>query len=218
VAGLRGLGDAAHVQSMLEYSAAEPVKAGEAGAVFLPIHTAVVLNAVGAWNQGALQQSVVAAIAPQLSVGGSGLAWKAQKQGKTAWAELTGMQGLALAVQGKVCVMASDEATLLRVLAAGQTAARAPMVAETVAGFDHRSEREPFLRLAKLLDRNDKPAQDGVTPPFFSGNMASLSDTFQDLNSETFTQSAGGNVSESAAGNVSAEKVVHQTVVYRWHR
>lgn len=209
VAGLSGLVDAAHVQSMLVYSASEPVKAGDVSAVFLPIHTAVVLNASSAWNQGALQQSVVAAIAPQLSVGAGGLAWKAQKQGKTAWAELTGMQGLALAVQGKVCVMASDEATLLRVLGAGQAAGHAPMVAETVAGFDHRSEREPFLRLAKLLDRNDKPAQNGVTPPFFSGNMASLSDTFQDLDAETFTQSSGGNVA-------SGEKAVHQTVVYRW--
>ena len=211
VAALRGLVDAAHVQSMLVYSASEPVKAGDAGAVFVPIHTAVVLNASGAWNQGALQQSFVAAIAPQISVGAGGLAWKAQKQGRTTWAELTGMHGLALAVQGKVCVVASDAATLLRVLDAGQGAARSPMVAQTVAWFDHRSEREPLLRLAKLLDRNDKPAQDGVTPPFFSGNMASLSDTFQDLDSETFTQDAPGN-------DASGEKVVHQTVVYRWRR
>jgi hypothetical protein len=212
--GLRAQIDAAHTQAMLVYSATETAKAGDRATVFLPVHTAVVLQAGGAWNQAALQQALSSAIAARLTVGGSGLAWRPGKQGQTAWSELTGMQGLALAVQGKICVVASDEATMLRLMDAAHGPAKAAMVATTVVGFDHRSEREPFLRLIGLLDRTNymPPSADGSAPPFFSGNMASLSNTFQDLDSETFTQTASG--SQNASGG----SVVHQTVVYRWRR
>ena len=116
------------------------------------------------------------------------------------------MHGLAMAVQGNVCVVASDEATLLRFLEASQHAAKEPKMADTIAGFDHRFERDGFARLTGLLDGAGGSTQSGDTPPFFSKNMASLSNTFQDLDAETFTQSAATN------------GATHQTVVYRWHR
>jgi hypothetical protein len=49
-----------------------------------------------------------------------------------------------------------------------------------------------LLQLTALIDhrggRNPSAFGEGNRPPFFSGNMASLGDTFEDLDSETFTE------------------------------
>ena len=200
---LRDLLDSAHPEAMLAYSATD---AQQSVGVFAPIHTAVVLASSAGWSEAAWQQSLSAALAPRLTVGKTGLTWQEQHRDTTSWATLAGMHGLAMAVQGNVCVVASDEATLLRFLEASQHAAKEPKMADTIAGFDHRFERDGFARLTGLLDGAGGSTQSGDTPPFFSKNMASLSNTFQDLDAETFTQSAATN------------GATHQTVVYRWHK
>jgi hypothetical protein len=97
---------------------------------------------------------------------------------------------------------------LLQLLAASRSASHTARIAATIAGFNHPSQRGPFLHITGLLDksgRSTQPAGDNV-PPFFSGNLASLSNTFQDLEAETFTESW------------TADHVAHQTVLYQWHR
>ena len=200
---LHDLLDSAHPEAMLTYSATD---AQQSEGVFAPVHTAVVLVSSAGWNEAAWQQSLNAALARRLTIGKTGLTWQEHHRDNISWVTLAGMHGLAMAVQGNVCVVASDEATLLRFLEASQHAAKEPKMATTIAGFDHRSEREGFARLTGLLDGAGGSTQSGDTPPFFSKNLASLSTTFQDLDAETFTQSAAAN------------GATHQTVVYEWHR
>jgi len=205
-ADLAQLGDllnAAHPQAMLVFSMTDPPQAGESGEVFSPTHAAVVLSAPQPWNETQLQQSLIAALAPRLTVGGVGLDWQPHRRGTLNWSELSGMASFALAVRGKDCVLASDEATLLRMLESQRSAAQTPRTAIVIAGFDHRSERERFNRLSGLLDRSQLRGV-GNRPPFFTGNVASLSAAFQDLDAETFTESAAAN------------NVRRQTVLYQW--
>jgi hypothetical protein len=174
--------------------------------VFSPLHTAIVLSASAEWNQAALQQSLGAALAPRLTVGKTGLTWQEHHRDSLSWMTLAGMHGLAVAVQGNICLVASDEATLLRLLEASQHAAKTPKMATIVAGFDHRFEREGFARLTGLLDGTGSSAQQSgdTTPSFFSKNIGSLSTMFQDLDNEMFTQSPTN------------KGATHQTVLYQW--
>ena len=206
LAALHTLIDNAHPQAMLTFAASDPVKPEESGTVFSPIHTAIVLEASGNWEESQWKSGLMAAIAPRMTIGEAGLVWQEQHRDANRWNELHGMQDYVLAIQGRFAIVASDEATLLRLLDAAHTAKPSPQLATTIAGFDHRSERGAFLRLAALLDQTpvDKPTPNGTTPAFFGNTMASLSNTFQDLDAETFRQST------------SADKVTHQTVLYQW--
>jgi len=207
---LRDLLTAAPPSAMLTFSTASTSQQ----AAFSPIHTAVVLASPTAWNATTLQQDLTAALSPRLSIGTAGLLWTEHHNATASWYELTGTANLALAIQGNLCILASDQPTLAQLLAVSQTSTHTPRIATTIAGFDHHAERDSFTHLTALLDRNgsspkppDSPYPDtpGTAPPFFSGNMASLSDTFKDLDSETFTQSS------------TPDQVTHQTVVYQWH-
>jgi hypothetical protein len=195
----------AHPEAMLIYSATDSQIREN---VFAPIHTAVVLASSAGWSQAVWQESLSAALAPRITVGKTGLTWQERHRDNLNWVTLSGMHGVAVAVQGNICVVASDETTLLRLLEAAQHATKEPKMATTIAGFDHHSEREGFTRLTGLLDGAGGSTQQSsdATPAFFSKNLGSLSNTFQDLDAETFTQSAAAN------------GATHQTIVYQWHR
>jgi hypothetical protein len=191
---------------MLVFSSAAPVAGPTNEQVFRPIHAAIVLEIASNWNEVALQQAITAAVAPQLTIAQEGLAWKPHRNAEANWYEMDGQQHLALAVQGKICILASDQATLLELLTAKNNAQLPPSMASIIAGFDHSSEREPFVHLTGLLDQSggsSQPAGNNA-PHFFSGNIASLSNTFQDLKTERFTESW------------TADHIAHQTVLYEW--
>ena len=212
--GLRAMIDAARPDAMLVYSAGSG-GAADADAVFQPMHTAVVLSASAPWETSLVESALVASLRERLTVGGVGLSWQAREQDGESWMQLSGLQPLAMTVSGGTLIVASDSETLLRLLRsskkAGQAAGQYGNV-KTVAGFSHTAERERFLRLTALLDRNHATPGSGdsstVTdsPDFFSKDMGSLSETFKALDSETFVEGAGVN------------HVVRQTVVYRWRR
>jgi hypothetical protein len=193
-------------QAMLVYSATETPASG-----LTTVHAGVVVAAAGSWDAQGLAKAISAAIAPQISVGVAGLNWQPQQSGNIKWVELNGMQSLALGVSGNVVVLATDRATLLRMLNAAATVPRTAQVAGRVAGFNHSSERDAFGHMTSTLDQyipgkgGMKKTDAGNEPPFFAGNMVSLSNTFQDLESETFTESAATNV-------------VHQSVRYEWKK
>jgi hypothetical protein len=203
---LRDLVTATSPTAMLTFAtAASPQDAGS-DAVFRPIHSAVVLLAASDWNSAALQQSLSAALSPQLTIGSAGLIWTEHHDANGTWTELTGLHGMALALRGRLCLLASDPDTLMQFLSASQSATHVPRVATVIAGFSARTERAEFTRFTHLLDHTADAAQQapGTPPPFFSGNLASLSDTFQDLDSETYTETT------------SPGQVTRQTVIYQW--
>jgi len=194
-------------QAMLVYSASDAPKNG-----LLAMHAAVVLAAAKPWDAASLQNAISAALAPKISVGAAGLNWQPQQSGNFKWVELRGMQPLAMAVSGNVFVLATDQATLLRTLNSAAAAPHTPQIARTIAGFDHSSERPAFMQVTGTLDQYHAGKADaaktnaGNPPPFFAGNIVSLSNTFQDLNHETFTETA------------TADNAVHQSVHYEWKR
>ena len=213
LAPLRDLLHTAPPVAMLTYATAASAQDEAGDAVFRPLHTAVVLWSTSSWDAAALQQSLRAVLAPRLSTGGVGLTWTEHPGITGATYEMTGPHALSFALRGRICVLASDPATLAQLLSAQRlvaqpTATQTPRIAITVAGFSARSERPAFTRLARLLDHtaDAAPHTPGSPPPFFSGNMAGLSATFQDLDSETFTSTT------------TPSHITHQTVLYQWRR
>jgi hypothetical protein len=220
LASLRRVMDAARPDSILVYSSTtnsgDSASYPDGQAVYLPIHTAVVLASAAGWDSSATQRAFLDALRERLTVGGIGLAWQPRRQQGESWVQLPGMQPMALAFRGGVLVVASDPETLLDVL----KASRKPQDpgsnqlnvtnATTVAGFSHAAERQHYLRLTRLLDRGiaGQPSRlgnaSGDTPAFFSGNIGSLSQTFAALDTETFVELPG------------SAHAVRQTVIYRW--
>ena len=192
--------------AMLTFSTATQPQATASTTPFLNIHTAIVLSSASAWDPTSLQQALTTTLLPQLSVNGSSLTWTPQHNTNSTWYSLSGPQHLVFAVQGNSVILCSDESTLLQLLSVNASATHTPHVASVVAGFSHTAERDPYLHLVGVLDHNATPAQPGedAPPPFFSGNIASLSDTFRDLDTETFTESTA------------PDHTLHQTVLYQW--
>jgi hypothetical protein len=205
--------DAAHVDAMLVTSFTAD-EATVSDPLFLPIRSAVVLSASAPWNAEALQSALNEALRVRLTAGENGLQWQPRSRGKLAWFELQGLQPLAFAMQGKICVLASDSETLLQSFAHGPAAKVPQKIATVAAGFNHTAERGHFAQITALLDRHstgqpqiaDQESTDaGLMPGFFATNIRSLSDTFQALDSESFIERP-----DPKSG------VVRQTVVYQW--
>jgi hypothetical protein len=193
-----------HPTAMLVFStAASPTATNEP--IFTPIRNAIVLAASSPWNESSLQQALNAALASRITVGNTGLTWSPHHEATSAWYSLDGPKHLAFAIDGNRCILASDPATLLQLLAASHAAPSTPRIASTITGFSLLSEQAPFTHLTALLDY-PAPTGNGNPPSFFSGNIGSLAATFQDLASETFTETAA------------ADHTIHQSVLYQWKR
>ncbi len=203
---LRNLLTSAVPTAMLTFATATQSGSNAHSSPFLSIHTAVVLTSATAWDATALQHSLNETLLPQFSINGSSLTWTQQHNASTDWYSLSGPQHLVFAVRDKSVILCSDESTLLQLLAAYASASHTPRTASVIAGFSHTAERTPYLHLTATLGHNATPAQPGEDkpPPFFSGNIASLNDTFRDLDTETFTESTTHN------------HTIHQTVLYQW--
>ena len=234
LAPLRSLLDAAQVDALLVTSSTgDPATGDDSGQFFLPIHSAVAISASAPWSAEALQSALTEALRARLTAGDGGLRWQLRTRGNFTWFEQQGLQPLAFAVQGKVCVLASDSDTLLMSLARAKDAKASQAFATIAAGFNHTAERAHFARITELLDRRspaqpvlsrqstgqprsadqeaqeptdaDGPPDAGETPAFFAKNIRSLSDTFQAVDSETFIERPDPKT-----------QVVRQTVVYQW--
>jgi hypothetical protein len=203
LASLRAVLESAHVQSMLVTS----TTADAAGDLFIPTHSAVILTAAAPWNADAIQTALTDALRARLTASDHGLIWQQHNEGGTTWYELSGLQPMAFAVKGQGCLLASDGVTLRQMLNSSQKSAGAQRIASTIAGYSHTAEREHFLRLTSILDGKGKSANAGNTPPFFSGNMSSLANTFSSLDAESFTEVPDKDTN-----------TLHQTVRYQWRR
>ena len=175
----------------LSVSTADENKApSDPKSIFHAIHSGVVLEMQNACDAVAWKHGLTAALSPRVSVGEAGLGWSEQSGAKVPWFRLDGTFPLAFAAEGNTCLIATDSGTLSAMLSASNAAGAHQLSASSVAGFSHAAQRRPLLELAALLDhRGGRVAGAfGDKPPFFSGNMASLSNMFEDLDSETFTE------------------------------
>jgi hypothetical protein len=161
--------------------------------IFGTIHNGVVIATGTSCDTAAWQHALTAALSAKVSVGDAGLRWREQPNAKVPWFRLDGAFPLAFAADGNNCLLASDSGTMLAMLSANDAPTSHQASASSMAGFSHTTQRAPLLQLVGLLDRRSgrnpgAAGEDNNKPPFFSGNMASLSNTFEDLDSETFTE------------------------------
>lgn len=205
----RALADAlkaAGLDAMLTYSTAMPP--ASAAGLWVPIHSAVVLQATGPWTPQTLQRALQQSLRGNLTAATLGIEFRADTDGGQTIYTLTGPKALFFAVSGKLCFFSDDRDLLITVLRAAVRPAPAAPPAILIAGFDHASQRAPYARLTSLIDGTNEARigsnQNHVQPPFFSGDMRSLSDTFAAVASERLNERLEG-------------QTLRQTVIYQWH-
>ena len=198
VSSLKQLLDKTQFAASLQVQSTERDKAG----VFIRIHSAVALAAAANWDAAAVQSALTDLVRPGLTASQLGVGW----QQKLGYQQLDGLWPLAVAVRGKYLLIANDSSMMEAILANwNRKSETAPGV--LLAGFNHRRERENFIRFSNLVDRPARfqtnyssPARQ---PEFFSENIGSLTSTFVGVSAENVTIRA-------EPGRVT------QTVTYEW--
>ena len=175
---------------------------------FVRMHSAVVLTSTNEWDGEAARAALQSAVAG-ITTQGLGLGWRRSGKGANEYFELDGEFPLCLAVRGKYLVL-SDRAELLNSISLPAKKIAAASEAISAAGINFARERDNFAALTRLLDgttatENSSSAGSPGEPPFFSGNLVSLSRVLSGVKSESIvTRESGGKVL--------------QTVTYQWDR
>jgi len=201
---LRNLLAAARVTAVLQIAASRPLPDG----VFVGRARALVLASAADWDAAAFRQAVQIQLAARLTTAQLGAKWMEDPGAKIF--RLDGLARLAVATTGHFLIVGDDAATVSAVLA--RVNAPVPKLQATyAAGFFHAREQSAFSRTTTVMDRtrNQSSAPGtvaaGSRPPFFSGNVASLSRTLSDVESEILLSNDTGDQ-------------VNQTVRYRWSK
>jgi hypothetical protein len=175
---------------------------------FVRMHSTVVLASTNEWDGEGARAALQSAVA-ETTTQGLGAGWRRSGKGSNEYFELDGQFPLCLAVRGKYLVL-SNRAELLNSISFRPGKMAAATEAVSASGINFARERDNFATLTRLLDNssatensssNDLPGE----PPFFSGNLASLSYVLSGVKSESIiTREAGGKVL--------------QTLTYQWNR
>lgn len=195
----------AGLDAMLTYSTAQ--QPATAGGLWVPIRSAVVLQATSAWNPQSLQSALQQSLRGNLTAASLGIEFRADASAGPTVYTLTGPKPLFFATASKLCFISDDRDILLTLFRAAALPARPAQRATLIAGFDHGSQRAPYARLAAIVDGTNQTRvsddQNHAPPPFFSGNLRSLSDSFAALAAESVTERRDGTT-------------LRQTVTYDW--
>ena len=203
---------AAGLNAVMTYSSASWPEISNA--LWIPIHSAVLLRAASAWNAQTLQIALEESLRGTLTASTLGIEFHSEAVAGHTLYTLAGPKPLLFALTsspalGQLCFLSDDRALLLQLLQ--QPAPTPPDSSSTdyLGGFDHISQRASYARLTGLIDgrklaRGGEPSPaSGDTPPFFSGNLRSLS--------VSFGSPAGERVAERRDGST-----VRQSVRYLW--
>jgi hypothetical protein len=155
-------------------------------AVFVKIHSAVVLKAASDWNEANVRSALADFVGAGLTSSRLGVAW----QQKSGYQVFDGLWPLAAAIRGKYFLVA-DDANLMAAMISNFERKSDVKSATFIAGFNHSRERATFARFSSTLDRpnlgqSDVPGLERQ-PQFFSDNVASLSATLADVAAERIT-------------------------------
>jgi hypothetical protein len=186
------------IQASLQVQRTERDQAG----VFVRIDSAAVLMAASEWNAAAVQSALTDFVTPSLTASQLGVGW----QPKTGYQELAGLWPLTVAIRGKYVIVSDEPALMESILTRlGRKSDREPAI--VLAGFNHARERANFKALVGLIDRPNASTQAirGIDrqPEFFSGNVASLSETLSGVSAERIEVRNDGNK-------------MRQMVLYEW--
>jgi hypothetical protein len=194
---------AANVSSLLTIDRTDPPAAG---ALFVPMRSAVILRSANPWDSNQLQAALLTALRSHLTIGTLGLAWTPAGDG---YLSLGATHPFNLFVDGNTAILTNDAALMTDILARRKASSATPQPATLIAGFRHAQERADFARLTASLAYTSAPANAGPTPipaqspDFFTGSVGSLSNAFRALATERLVERRDG-------------PFTHQTVVYTW--
>lgn len=183
--------------------------------VFVALQSAIALTAPRDWDEAAVRDALTAALPSSLTTARLGTNWKNRPSAAGEYAALDGAVPLYLSIQGRQLLLSNDTTLMEKILARRQKstsiASKGGMTYTAV--FHHtQQERDNFRRLMSQLDRaghtsGDDPQTNnaGQKPGFFSGNIASFSRVFSEVESEQVVEKDQG-------------AKVTQTVIYQWAR
>jgi hypothetical protein len=179
----------------------------------LNVSTGVVVVGSADWDLETVRSALEQAIRPGLTASEIGVHWRQAGPAQSEYLALDGLAPFTVAARGPQLFLANDEHTMLTLLKNYSTAKRAPAQLKTApaiyaAGFQHTRERKNFAWLSSVLKRSALAAQASSDAPadqpdFFSKTIASLSDTLENVSSESVVVRR-------------AQNKVTQTIVYRW--
>jgi hypothetical protein len=181
--------------------------------VFVSLQAAMGLAATRDWDEQAVREALAAALPPELSAGKLGVQWERRSSAGGGYLALDGALPLYAAVNGKQLLLANDSILLEHLLERRQKAS--PLNGfdgvTYAAVFRHTQEENNFRLLMAQLDLvghggetgEQASPENGKTPAFFSGNMASLGRVFSKVQSERIEERDQGSR-------------VMQTVTYQW--
>jgi hypothetical protein len=196
---LSGLLQAAGLQGMLQVESTRRLPAG----VFVRSASVVALLGSSDWDDQAARDALLAAVEGLWSRQRLGMKWTAKKRGARTWYALDGLAPLAMAAESRWLLIANDADLLAGVLDRLKPTGAAAPGKVFAAGFRHSAERANFAAMMSAIDHVSAPAAEGpeegdagnaqamparagpAAPAFFSGNIASLSDTLARLESSS---------------------------------
>ncbi len=176
---------------------------GAADGVFVRLLSTVILSGSADWNEEAARSAVQRLMAPALTTTQLGATWKPAQ----GYAELDGLAPIMLAIRNHYLILSNDAPTMAAVLGRMRSPGEADAVVYA-AGLEHARERQSFNRFTALVDRpsrNNNAEMGGNEPQFFSENIASLSQVFGAVKSQSIVVRRNGGVET-------------QTVRYVWSR
>jgi hypothetical protein len=150
---------------------------------FVRMHSVVIFLGASDWDEQVLKAALVDSVRPGLTTGDMGVVWRSSTSGNSNLSELDGLWPLAVAVRGKHLFIADSREILQSALTNMDRKATNPP-STSVAGFNHQSERGPFLKLTRMLNLENSASGAGQAPDFASGNIGSLSQTLRGVASE----------------------------------
>jgi hypothetical protein len=181
--------------------------------VFVSLQAAMVLTATRDWDEQAVRDALASALPAELSAGKLGVQWAKRSSEGGGYLALDGALPLYAAVNGKQLLLANDSILLEHLLERRQKAKPVDGIdgVTYTAVFRHTQEENNFRLLMTQLDlvghrggtEEQTSPENGNTPAFFSGNMASLSRVFSKVQSERIEERDQG-------------ARVMQTVTYQW--
>ncbi len=181
--------------------------------VFVSLQTAMVLSAARDWDEQAVREALADALPANLTAGKLGVQWSKRSSAGGGYLALDGAVPLYATVNGKQLIVANDSTLLERLLERRQKASTPGGGGGVTyaALFRHTQEENNFRLLMAQLDLvgqrggtgEETAVANGLSPAFFSGNIASLGRVFSKVQSERIEERDQGSR-------------VTQTVTYQW--
>jgi hypothetical protein len=212
---LRSLIGASQASALLQVYSTRAAK----DTMFVGVDRAVVLQSPSPWSETAIESALSSALRPSLTASQLGIEWSQHQGTSGTYSALTGQVPLYLAVRDQHLFLTSSESLLVSLLSRRDAAMHTEAAGVTyAAAFQHTPhEQQVFRKLVSRLDaaghnntaapktEDDAETGNGQSPPFFSGNIASLSRMFAHVARESIEERDQG-------------AQVTQTVIYQWQK